>query len=67
MRIVTNHWGWTPRGIREWLRSWAWPFETWGVEVSGSNPQRYTRRCKVGPVCFAWGEYPADAPETKER
>jgi hypothetical protein len=59
MRFVTNHWGWSWRGIRQWLASWAWPVDVWGVEVSGSNPRRFTRRVKVGPVCFAWGEYPA--------
>ena len=58
MRIMANHWGWTWRGIREWISWWAWPVDVWGVEVRGSNPRRYVRRVKVGPVCFAWGEYP---------
>lgn len=58
MRIVHNFWGWKPSGIAFWMRKgWAWPFHKWGVEVSGSNPRRFTRRCKVGPVCFAWGEF----------
>lgn len=58
MRFVTNHWGWTWRGVGTWLRyGWAWPVAVWGVEVTGSNPQRFARRVKVGPVCFAWGEY----------
>jgi hypothetical protein len=57
MRFVTNHWGWTCRGLRLWLSEWAWPVQVWGVEVSGSVPRRFTRRVKMGPVCFAWGEY----------
>jgi hypothetical protein len=57
MRLLTNHWGWTLRGTWWWLQNWAWPFETWGVEIRGSSPRRYARRCKIGPVCFGWGEY----------
>ena len=61
LRIVTNHWGWTPRGVTRWVRfGWAKPIDVWGVEVTGSSPQRFTRRVKIGPVCFAWGELEAD-------
>lgn len=57
--IVTNHWGWWPRGIWRWFRyGWAKPFVTWGIEIHGSSPPRFERRVKVGPFCFSWGEYP---------
>lgn len=48
-RIVTNHWGWTPRGIARWIRfGWGW-FETWGIEGAPN------RDClKIGPVAFSW-------------
>ena len=59
MSIVTNHWGRSPRGVAFWIRhAWAWPVETWGVEISGSSPRRFRRRVKVGPVCFGFGEFP---------
>ncbi|HET9045070.1 MAG TPA: hypothetical protein VFN70_18070 [Burkholderiales bacterium] len=62
MHIVANFWGWSPSGVAQWMRAgWAWPFATWGVEITGSRPPRFTRRCKVGPVCFAWGEFPEGA------
>ena len=58
MRLVTNHWGWKPMGIWRWLRyGWAWPVAVWGVEVTGSDPRRYERRVKVGPLCFGWGTF----------
>jgi hypothetical protein len=58
VRLVTNHWGWTPKGVLRWLRhGWAWPVQVWGVEVRGSNPPEYARRVKVGPVCFQLGVY----------
>jgi hypothetical protein len=58
--FATNHWGWSWRGIRRWVASWAWPVDVWGVEVRDSTPRRFTRRVKIGPVCFAWGEYPSE-------
>lgn len=58
MRIVTNHWGWTLRGVRTWLRyGWAWPVDVWGVEVWASSPRQYRRRVKIGPVCFGLGRF----------
>jgi hypothetical protein len=58
MKFVTNHWGWSLRGILRWIcYGWARPIDVWGVEVSGSSPRRFTRRVKVGPLCFAFGEY----------
>lgn len=61
VRIVTNHWGWNARGIWTWFRyGWGKPLSVWGIEVSGSSPRRFTRRAKVGPISFNWGEYPED-------
>lgn len=58
MKIVRNLWGWDPKGVWYWLRfSWAWPLETWGVEIPGSNPTRFARYCKIGPFCFRLGIY----------
>lgn len=59
-KIVTNHWGWSLRGLRIWYRfGWAKPFETWGIEVSGRSPRRFRRRAKVGPLSFDLGTYSA--------
>jgi hypothetical protein len=58
IKIVTNHWGWSPRGIWMWLR-YGWGVATWGVEITGSFPIRFRRRVKLGPLCFAWGSFPA--------
>lgn len=56
--LVTNHWGWRPKGVWTWVRyGWAKPVDVWGVEITGSSTRRFTRRVKVGPVCFAWGSY----------
>lgn len=47
--LVTNHWGWAPRGIVAWIRyGWGW-FDTWGVKGSPDLD------ClKIGPVAFSW-------------
>lgn len=55
MRIVKNHWGWTPRGIRNWLSMWAWPVAVWGIEVTAPVMEK---RVKIGPFCFSLGIVP---------
>jgi hypothetical protein len=47
--IVTNHWGWTPRGVATWIRAGWGFFETWGVEARDSRPRIYRRFLKLGP------------------
>lgn len=65
--VVTNHWGWRPRGVWAWLRyGWAWPLDVWGVEISGSAPPRFERRCKIGPLCFALGSFDGWPPLTHQ-
>lgn len=56
LKIVTNHWGWSWRGIKTWLR-FGWGLSTWGVEISGSSPRRYQRRAKVGLLTFNLGTF----------
>jgi hypothetical protein len=61
MRIVTNHWGWSPIGVFRWIRyGWARPVEVWGLEVTGSVPRTFERRVKIGPVCFGFGSCEED-------
>lgn len=41
-RIVTNHWGWKPKGIWNWLRiGWAWPIQIWGIEHGITSVRAY--------------------------
>ena len=57
--LVTNHWGWTPRGLWLWLRwGWAWPVAVWGIAQRRwwlGGPRYVLRQVKAGPVCFGWG------------
>jgi hypothetical protein len=46
--LVTNHWGWSLRGVRTWLRAgWAIMPTTWGAEY----PNGIHTFLKWGPVC----------------
>jgi hypothetical protein len=57
MKLVTNTWGWTPRGIWWWLRwGWAWGYQTWGIVAH--DWQTEERRAKVGPFCWSLGHIP---------
>lgn len=47
--IITNHWGWTPRGVATRIRAGWGFFETWDVEKWGSCPRIYRRFLKLGP------------------
>lgn len=61
LRVSTNHWGWTLRGVRVWLRcGWSWPVSIWGVEVGGSDfdgGREFQRRIRIGPISFNAGRY----------
>ena len=57
MRLVTNHWGWTPHGFITWVKyGWGF-FSVWGAEVRGSLPIKFKRYLKIGPVVFNAGQY----------
>lgn len=47
--LPTNHWGWTPKGVRIWLRQfrhlWHW-YARWGIEGPA------TTCYKVGPFAY---------------
>ncbi len=59
IRIVQNHWGWSPRGIWWWLRfGWAWRYRTWGIVAH--DWQTEERRAKIGPFCWSLGHIPYD-------
>lgn len=57
--IVTNHWGWSPRGVMRWVRwGWAKPIQVWGIVSAPKRmhgPRIRWTRCKVGPLCFGLG------------
>lgn len=50
-KVVTNHWGWTVKGIKLWIKfGWGF-FDSWILRYS--NPLRPNRRCtKVGPFVY---------------